>query len=252
MRMHSRARSRSCRTTSTCGTPCRAPPRPTRGACASTVTDPPSAAVTDGDLLPATRREATRGHRVRRVPSDARANHAGRRRERASRIKSSSSAAIAISRTSMGPVGNAYHRSNKSPLFDAPEKLCATCHKREPRSKQRSEDREGRRPLSSRRPSTSTASTNAAAAPANCVTCHMPTVPGLKQAADGAIAAARGRLSARPDRKVHDHGFVGVDYPARSRREEGSAEGEARGAARKRGGVQHRHERGRRRPETSP
>jgi len=40
----------------------------------------------------------------------------------------------------------------------------------------------------------------------------MPVVPGLKQAADGAIAPLEVDYPP-PDRQVHDHGFVGVDYP---------------------------------------
>jgi hypothetical protein len=40
----------------------------------------------------------------------------------------------------------------------------------------------------------------------------MPVVPGLKSAADGAVAPFTVDYTP-PNRQVHDHGFVGVDYP---------------------------------------
>jgi hypothetical protein len=110
-----------------------------------------------------------------------------------------------------GPVGNAYHRSSKSPLFDAPEKLCATCH-------DVNGDRNGdhkivkgvdlvlQQTFDEYREYQRTGGTG------NCVTCHMPVVPGLKQAADGAVAPFTVDYTP-PNREVHDHGFVGVDYP---------------------------------------
>jgi hypothetical protein len=110
-----------------------------------------------------------------------------------------------------GPVGNAYHRSNKSPLFEQPEKLCATCHNvnlnrdADPKIVKGvdlvlqttfDEYREYQR----------------GGGTGNCVTCHMPVVPGLKSAADGAVAPFTMDYEP-PNRQVHDHSFVGVDYP---------------------------------------
>jgi hypothetical protein len=109
------------------------------------------------------------------------------------------------------PVGNAYHRSSKSPLFEAPEKLCQTCHMvhlnrdKDPKIVKGvdlvlqttfDEYREYQR----------------GGGTGNCVTCHMPVVPGLKSAADGAVAPFTMDYTP-PTRQVHDHGFVGVDYP---------------------------------------
>jgi hypothetical protein len=109
------------------------------------------------------------------------------------------------------PVGNAYHRSNKSPLFENPEKLCATCHNvnlnrdKDPKIVKGvdlvlqttfDEYREYQR----------------GGGTGNCVTCHMPILPGVKAAADGAVAPFTVDYDP-PKRQVHDHGFVGVDYP---------------------------------------
>jgi hypothetical protein len=109
------------------------------------------------------------------------------------------------------PVGNAYHRSSKSPLFEAPEKLCQTCHMvhlnrdKDPKIVKGvdlvlqttfDEYKEYQR----------------GGGTGNCVSCHMPVVPGLKQAADGAVAPFTVDYTP-PNRQVHDHGFVGVDYP---------------------------------------
>lgn len=44
-----------------------------------------------------------------------------------------------------------------------------------------------------------------------CVSCHMPVVPGLTRAADGAQIPAQ-QYSDAPPREVHDHSFVGVDF----------------------------------------
>lgn len=44
-----------------------------------------------------------------------------------------------------------------------------------------------------------------ASAPKTCVECHMPVMASARRAADGVADA--------PTREVHDHSFVGVDYP---------------------------------------
>jgi hypothetical protein len=44
-----------------------------------------------------------------------------------------------------------------------------------------------------------------------CVSCHMPAIPGLTRAADGAKIPGD-QLVAAPDRVVHDHSFVGPDH----------------------------------------
>lgn len=110
-----------------------------------------------------------------------------------------------------GPVGNAYHRSNKSPLFNDPEKLCATCHNV---NLERNNDRKIEKGVDLVLQTTfdEYREYQRAGGQGNCVSCHMPIVPGLKQAADGAVAPFTVDYPP-PDRKVHDHGFVGVDYP---------------------------------------
>jgi hypothetical protein len=45
-----------------------------------------------------------------------------------------------------------------------------------------------------------------------CISCHMPVVQGLTRAADGASIPGQQKTQA-PPRQVHDHSFVGVDYP---------------------------------------
>ena len=110
-----------------------------------------------------------------------------------------------------GPVGNSYHRSSKSPLFEAPEKLCATCH-------MVNADRNGDGKIVKgvdlvlQTTFDEYHEYQRGGGTGNCVTCHMPVVPGLKQAADGASAPFTVDYTP-PDRQVHDHGFVGVDYP---------------------------------------
>jgi Cytochrome c554 and c-prime len=110
-----------------------------------------------------------------------------------------------------GPVGNSYHRSNKSPLFDAPEKLCATCHNV---NADRNNDGKIVKGVDLVLQTTfdEYREYQRGGGTGNCVTCHMPVVPGLKQAADGASAPFTVDYPP-PDRQVHDHGFVGVDYP---------------------------------------
>lgn len=110
-----------------------------------------------------------------------------------------------------GPVGNAYHRSNQSPLFEQPERLCATCHNVHL-------DRDGDKKIVKgvdlvlQTTFDEYRDYQRAGGTGNCVSCHMPVVPGLKSAADGAIAPLTVDYPP-PDRKVHDHSFVGVDYP---------------------------------------
>ncbi|MDB4944264.1 MAG: hypothetical protein JWP97_3798 [Labilithrix sp.] len=110
-----------------------------------------------------------------------------------------------------GPIGNAYHRSSKSALYDEPEKLCATCHNV-------NLDRNGDGNIAKgvdlvlQTTFDEYREYQRGGGGGNCVTCHMPVMPGVKQAADGASAPFTVDYTP-PVRKVHDHGFVGVDYP---------------------------------------
>ena len=110
-----------------------------------------------------------------------------------------------------GPVGNSYHRSSKSPLYDTPEKLCATCHNV-------NLDRNGDGKIVKgvdlvlQTTFDEYREYQRGGGTGNCVTCHMPVMPGVKQAADGAEPPFTVDYTP-PTRQVHDHGFVGVDYP---------------------------------------
>jgi hypothetical protein len=110
-----------------------------------------------------------------------------------------------------GPVGNAYHRSNKSPLFDQPERLCATCHNV---NMDRNNDGKVAKGVDLVLQTTfdEYREYQRGGGKGDCVSCHMPIVPGLKSAADGAVVPLTVDYPP-PDRKVHDHSFVGVDYP---------------------------------------
>ena len=207
---------------------------------------PAVAAVTDGDTLPLRESEAARGHRVRRLPPDERRRAAGLAAQARSPTRSSSFAAIGTSPASRTRSATPTTGATRARSSRTPEKLCATCHNvhlnrdKDPKIVKGvdlvlqttfDEYREYQR----------------GGGTGNCVTCHMPVVPGLKSAADGAVApftidyapptraGARSRVRRRR-------------LPARHGGEARSAEGEARGAPRRRGGLQRRHS-GRRRPE---
>jgi nucleotide-binding universal stress UspA family protein len=109
------------------------------------------------------------------------------------------------------PVGNAFHRSEKSKLFDEPEKLCATCH-----NVNYDKNGDGRIvkgvDLVLQTTFDEYREYQQTGGRATCMTCHMPVVPKLTDVADGAQVPFTEDY-APPDRKLHDHSFVGVDYP---------------------------------------
>jgi hypothetical protein len=107
------------------------------------------------------------------------------------------------------PVPNAFHRSERSALFREPSLLCQNCH-----SVVYDRDRDGRivkgvdlvlQTLYDEWQD------YAKAGGASCVACHMPVVARTR-AADSASIPFEQDFEA-PDRAVHDHSFVGVDYP---------------------------------------
>lgn len=110
-----------------------------------------------------------------------------------------------------GPVGNAYHRSERNDLFDKPELLCATCHmvnydKNNDGKIVKGVDLVLQTTLDEYR------EYQKAGGKSTCVSCHMPVVPGARNAADGAVPLLLEDYPP-PDRQIHDHSFVGVDYP---------------------------------------
>jgi hypothetical protein len=108
------------------------------------------------------------------------------------------------------PVGNAYHKSMQTSLFLKPETLCKNCHnvnldlnadgkiiKGEDLILQQTND-EFERYV-------------AAGGKFSCVSCHMPVMAATR-VAEGASVPFEQDYDA-PPRQVHDHSFVGVDYP---------------------------------------
>lgn len=109
------------------------------------------------------------------------------------------------------PVGNAYHKSDEAPLFKDPSTLCAACHDV---NLDRNDD--GKivkgQDLVLQTTYDEFKEYKAAGGGGDCVTCHMPVMAKVQRAANGADVPLDQDFDA-PPREVHDHGFVGVDYP---------------------------------------
>ena len=107
-------------------------------------------------------------------------------------------------------VGNAFHRSEATATFRAPEQLCKNCHSVE-------YDKNGDGQL--HRGTDLVLQTlfdewedyKKSGGSAGCVNCHMPLVAESRAAEHADIPFEQDR-EAQP-RKVHDHSFVGADYP---------------------------------------
>jgi hypothetical protein len=110
-----------------------------------------------------------------------------------------------------GPIGNAYHKSDKVAMWDEPEKLCATCHDV---NYDRNGDGQIHKAVDLVLQTTfdEYQSYRKGGGKSSCMDCHMPVVPGLTNAADGA-SVPFDRDYNGPPRVVHEHSFVGVDYP---------------------------------------
>jgi hypothetical protein len=109
------------------------------------------------------------------------------------------------------PVGNAFHKSEVNKIFQAPEQLCTNCHdvgydtnadgkvvKGEDLVLQTTIEEYERYVK--------------AGGSGTCLGCHMPVMKNVDRAADGASIPFEQDGTA-PPREVHDHSFVGVDYP---------------------------------------
>jgi cytochrome c554/c'-like protein len=108
------------------------------------------------------------------------------------------------------PVGNSFHRSEASSTFRKPEQLCRNCHSVE-------YDKNGDGQLH-RGPDLVLQTLfeeweeyRSHGGPADCVNCHMPLVNDTRAAEHAAIPFEQD--SQAPPRQVHDHSFVGADYP---------------------------------------
>jgi hypothetical protein len=109
------------------------------------------------------------------------------------------------------PVANPFHRSGKTKTFEEPERLCATCH-----NVNYDTNRDGKVvkgvDLVLQTTFDEYREYQKAGGKATCMSCHMPVVAGLRDAADGTVIPFTQDYPA-PNRQVHDHSFVGVDYP---------------------------------------
>jgi hypothetical protein len=107
-------------------------------------------------------------------------------------------------------VGNAFHRSEKGAVFRRPDALCQNCH-----SVQYDKNGDGRFDrgvdlvLQTLFDEWELYAQSGGAG--TCLDCHMP-VKGKGRAADGADVPFEQDQDA-PERTLHDHSFVAVDYP---------------------------------------
>ena len=108
------------------------------------------------------------------------------------------------------PVGNAFHQSEATDTFRKPEQLCRNCHSVE-------YDKNGDGQL--HRGTDLVLQTlfeeweeyRRTGGPSDCVSCHMPLVNETRAAERAAIPFEQDNQA--PPRRVHDHSFVGADYP---------------------------------------
>jgi hypothetical protein len=106
--------------------------------------------------------------------------------------------------------GNAFHRSEKSALFEHPEGLCQNCH-----SVELDKNHDGRFDRGTDlvlQTLFEEWEVYAKAGGTSCVDCHMPLVRKAQRAASGAAIPFEQDREA-PARSLRDHAFVGVDYP---------------------------------------
>jgi hypothetical protein len=108
------------------------------------------------------------------------------------------------------PVGNAFHHSEASATFRQPEQLCRNCH-----SVQYDKNGDGQlhrgTDLVLQTLFDEWEDYRKAGGSAGCVDCHMPLVNDTRAAEHALIPFEQDKDA--PSRKVHDHSFVGADYP---------------------------------------
>ncbi len=110
-----------------------------------------------------------------------------------------------------GPIGNAYHKSDTVDMWKDPTVLCSTCHDV---NYDKNNDGQIHKAVDLVLQTTfdEYQQYRKGGGKSTCMDCHMPVVPGLTNAADGA-SVPFDRDYTGPKRVVHDHSFVGVDYP---------------------------------------
>jgi hypothetical protein len=109
------------------------------------------------------------------------------------------------------PVGNGYHENGTTPLHKQPQAMCQNCHNVH---FDRNADGRVEKAVDLVLQSTDEEHQEyvAEGGTGTCITCHMPIVQGKRRAADDAIVPLEQDYDA-PARVLHDHSFVGVDYP---------------------------------------
>jgi len=108
------------------------------------------------------------------------------------------------------PVGNAHHQSELGGIFRNPDDLCVGCHNV-------SLDRNGDGKITKGEDLVLQVTDEeyqdyrAAGGDQTCITCHMPRLQTTRVAEAASIPFEQDREA--PPRQLHDHSFVGVDYP---------------------------------------
>jgi hypothetical protein len=115
------------------------------------------------------------------------------------------------------PVPNAYHQSAKGAIFEDSAKLCVSCHNVVYDLDGNNRIEEGI-DLILQQTTVEYEKYREDGGPVKCLACHMPVDPKQSRAADGAWLIFEQDHTA-PDRVVHDHSFVGVDYPIDAKRD---------------------------------
>jgi hypothetical protein len=107
--------------------------------------------------------------------------------------------------------GNAKHHTRTTPMFEQPETLCLNCHNV-------NVDRDGDGQIVAgidlvlQNTYNEFLEYQAAGGTESCITCHMPVMVDETRQADDAFVPFEQDPGA-PERIIHNHGFVGVDYP---------------------------------------
>lgn len=108
------------------------------------------------------------------------------------------------------PVGNAFHKSRQASIFSRDGALCANCH-----NVQYDTDGDGKIvkgvDLVLQTTQQEYEAYAAKGGRPTCIGCHMPVRSGERAAERAAIPTQQDREA--PPRVLHDHTFVGVDYP---------------------------------------
>lgn len=108
------------------------------------------------------------------------------------------------------PVGNSFHHSEATATFRQPEQLCRNCH-----SVQYDKNGDGQlhrgTDLVLQTLFDEWEDYRKAGGSAGCVDCHMPLLSDTRAAEHALIPFEQDKDA--PARKIHDHSFVGADYP---------------------------------------